>query len=186
MIPEGSRVLDLGCGAGDLLKVLRIRKNAKVTGVEVDQQKLSLCVAQGVPVIHASLDTDLGIFSDKTFDFVILSRTIQSVQRPDLVLQQMLRIGKFGIISFMNFGHINSRVPLILGKMPVNKNLPRPWYDNQTIHPGTIYDMRDLFRLQNIKVLKEIYLSNEGDFLPFLGRIWPNLFASNCIFVIKK
>ncbi len=97
----------------------------------------------------------------------------------------MLRIGQYGIVSFMNFGHINCRMPLMCGNMPVNRNLPRPWYNTQTIHPGTIADLRNLFRTLNIRVLKEVPLSNAGDFLPGLAKVWPNLFASNCVFVIR-
>lgn len=187
MIPPAARILDLGCGSGRLLKALRTLKNAKVTGVERDEQKLAQCVQRGVPVIQANLDTDLAeCFADNTYDFVILSRTLQAVRRPDLVLQEMLRIGQYGIVSFMNFGHINARLPLMCGNMPVNKNLPRPWYNTQTIHPGTIADLRNLFRELNIRILKEIPLSNEGDFLPQLAKVWPNLFASNCVFVIRK
>lgn len=186
MIPAGSRILDLGCGSGRLLKVLKEQKQAKVAGVELDQQKLMQCIERGVPVIQGDLDADLGEFADNTYDFVLLSRTLQSVRRPDLLLQEMLRIGKCGIISFMNFGHINNRIPLIFGNMPVNRNLPRPWYNNQTIHPGTIADLRNLFKELKIRVIKEITLSNKGDFMPFLGKIWPNLFCSNCVFVIER
>ena len=186
MSPEKARILDLGCGSGRLLQALSVEKHAKVTGVERDQQKIAHCVRNGVPVIQANFDTDLADFSDGTYDFVILSRTLQAVRRPDLLLLEMLRVGKYGIVSFMNFGHVNSRVPILFGNMPVNRNLPRPWYNTQTIHPGTIADLRNLFRELNIHVIREIPLSNSGDFLPFLGKIWPNLFASTCIFVIEK
>ena len=186
MIPENARVLDLGCGSGRLLKALKVSKHAKVTGVERDQQKLLQCVERGVPCIHSSLDDDLVAFSDNTYDFVILSRTIQAVRRPDLVLGEMLRIGKKGIVSFMNFGHINSRIQLMLGNMPVTRHLPRPWYDTQTIHPATICDFRDLCRKKDIKILREIPLTSRGDYLPQFAKFCPNLFASICIFVISR
>ncbi len=187
LIPENSRILDLGCGSGRLLKVLMELKNAKVTGVEQDVQKLMQCVERGVPVVQANLDEDLKEFSDQSYDYVILSRTLQAVRRPDLLLEEMLRVARHGIISFMNFGHINNRFPLFFGgRMPVNSNLPRPWYNTQTIHPGTVEDLRALFNELNIKVVAEIPLSNKGDFLPFLKNVWPNLFCSNCIFVIEK
>lgn len=187
MIPTGSRILDLGCGSGQLLKAFKDRKQARVTGVEIDQEKILQCVERGVPVIQANLDEDLAEFSDASYDFVILSRTLQTVRRPDLLLSEMMRVAHYGIISFMNFGHINCRFPLMAGgRMPVNQNLPRPWYNTQTIHPGTILDLRALFQTLKIKPLREIPLSNPGDFLPFLCKLWPNLFASNCIFVIEK
>ncbi len=186
MIPDGSRILDLGCGSGRLLKVLKTMKNAKVMGVERDQQKILECAVRGVPVIHTNLDDSLSIFSDNMYDYVILSRTLQAVRRPDLLLEEMLRIGKCGIISFMNFGHINARIQLMFGNMPVNRNLPRPWYDTPTIHPGTISDLRNLCKTLNIKIVKEIPLSARGDFLPGLASVCPNLFASNCIFIISR
>ena len=186
MIPDGARILDLGCGSGRLLKALKIDKNAKVIGVERDQNKILECAVRGVPVIHANLDDMLESFTDNTYDYVILSRTLQAVHRPDLLLQEMLRIGKYGIISFMNFGHINARIQLMFGNMPVNRNLPRPWYDTSTIHPGTISDLRNLCKTLDIKILKEIPLTARGDFLPGLAKLCPNLFASNCIFIISK
>ena len=186
MIPDGARILDLGCGSGRLLKALKIDKNARVTGVERDQTKILECAVRGVPVIHANLDDMLESFTDNTYDYVILSRTLQAVHRPDLLLQEMLRIGKYGIISFMNFGHINARIQLMFGNMPVNRNLPRPWYDTSTIHPGTISDLRNLCKTLDIKILKEIPLTARGDFLPGLAKLCPNLFASNCIFIISK
>ena len=110
MIPENAHILDLGCGSGRLLYALKTLKHAKVTGVERDQQKILECAARGIPVIHASLDTALTDFSDGSYDYVILSRTIQSVVRPDIILNEMLRIGKRGIVSYMNFGHINALI----------------------------------------------------------------------------
>lgn len=186
MIPDGARILDLGCGSGRLLKVLRQTKHAFVTGVERDQNKILECATRGVPVIHTDLDTSLSLFSDHSYDYVILSRTLQAVRRPDLLLEEMLRIGRCGIISFMNFGHINARIQLMFGNMPVNRNLPRPWYDTPTIHPGTISDLRNLCRTLKIRIIREIPLSAEGDFLPGLAGVLPNLFASNCIFIISK
>ena len=186
MIPENAHILDLGCGSGRLLYALKTLKHAKVTGVERDQQKILECAARGIPVIHASLDTALTDFSDGSYDYVILSRTIQSVVRPDIILNEMLRIGKRGIVSYMNFGHINARIQLLFGHMPVNRNLPLPWYNTPTIRPGTASDFKDLCQTLDIKICREIPLTNEGDYLRRMADLWPNLFASNSIFVISK
>ena len=186
MIPENAHILDLGCGSGRLLYALKTLKHAKVMGVENDQQKILECAARGIPVIHASLDAALTDFCDDSYDYVILSRTIQSVQRPDIILKEMLRIGKRGIVSYMNFGHINARIQLLCGHMPVNRNLPLPWYNTPTIRPGTTSDFKDLCKSLDIKICREIPLTNEGDYLRWLANLWPNLFASNSIFVISK
>lgn len=186
MIPENAHILDLGCGSGRLLYALKTLKHAKVMGVENDQQKILECAARGIPVIHASLDAALTDFRDDSYDYVILSRTIQSVQRPDIILNEMLRIGKRGIVSYMNFGHINARIQMLFGHMPVNRNLPLPWYNTPTIRPGTASDFKDLCKTLGIKICREIPLTNEGDYLRRLAVLWPNLFASNSIFVISK
>lgn len=186
MIPENAKVLDLGCGSGRLLRVLKSRKNAKVMGVEVDQEKIIQCVDRGVPVIQADLNEPLALIADNSYDFVILSRTLQAVQRPDLILQEMLRIGGKGIISIMNFGQLDARLQLMRGHMPVTKRLPLKWYDTPNIHPGMLSDFRDMCKEKDIKILKEIPVSQHRDFLRFLAPVWPNLFASNAIFVISK
>ena len=186
MIPEGARILALGGGSGRLLQALKTAKRAHVTGVEYDQAKILECAARGIPVIHATLDEALTDFSDDTYDYVILSRTLQVVRRPDILLKEMLRIGSRGIVSYMNFGHINARLQLMFGNMPVNRNLPLPWYNTPTLHPGTISDFYKLCRDVQVRILREIPLTNRGDYLPWLAHFCPNLFASNSIFVISK
>ena len=186
MIPENAKVLDLGCGSGRLLHVLKARKHAKVMGVELDQEKLIQCMDRGVPVSQADLNEPLSLFSDNSYDYVILSRTLQAVQRPDLILQEMLRIGGKGIISIMNFGQLDARMQMLAGHMPVTKRLPLKWYDTPNIHPGMLSDFRDMCREKDIKILKEIPVSQHRDFLRFLAPVCPNLFASNAIFVISR
>lgn len=186
MIPKEASILDLGCGSGRLLKALKLLKNSRVMGVEVDQAKILECAARGVPVIQADLNFALPEFADQSFDYVILSHTLQTVRRPDIVLSEMLRIGKHGIVSFLNFGHVNARVQLLFGNMPVTGHLPLPWYDTPNIHPSTIADFRALCNEKKIDIVKEIPLAQRGDFLPLLADIWPNLFASNCIFILGK
>ncbi len=186
MIPHGAAILDLGCGSGRLLKSLKQLKNARVTGVEKEQEKILQCVGRGVPVIQADLNQGLPDFADDSYDFVILSQTLQAVQRPDLLLEEMLRVGRTGIVSFLNIGHCLARTQLLFGDMPETKALPRKWYDTPNIHLGTIADFRRLCRSRKIRIRRELPLTQDGDPLAFLGGIWPNLFASTCIFIIEK
>ena len=186
MIPQKAKILDLGCGSGRLLKALKTLRNAKVTGVERDQDKIIACVQRGVPVVEADLNEDLFEFPDNSFDYVILSRTLQTVTCPARLLNEMLRIGTHGIVSFMNFGQVEARFQILFGNMPVTKSLPVKWYETENIHPGTLQDFRNLCKDNSIRIVKEIPISQEGDFLRFLTPVLPNLFASNCIFVISK
>ena len=187
MIPTNAKILDLGCGSGRLLKALKTFRNAKVMGVERDQNKIIECVQRGVPVVQADLNEQLTDFPDCSYDYVILSRTLQTVKRPDMLLNEMMRIGKNGIVSFMNFGQLEARLQIFFGgHMPVTRNLPLKWYETENIHPGTIKDFRSLCRTLDIKILKEIPIVQNGDFFKFLVPLCSSLFASNCIFVISK
>lgn len=187
MIPLNSKILDLGCGSGRLLKALKTFRNAKVMGVERDQNKIIECVQRGVPVVQVDLNEQLTDFPDHSYDYVILSRTLQTVKRPDLLLSEMMRIGKNGIISFMNFGQIEARMQIFFGgRMPVTRSLPLKWYETENIHPGTIKDFRNLCRNLDIKIRREIPIAQPGDFLKFLVPLSSSMFASNCIFVISK
>ena len=186
MIPAGSRILDLGCGSGRLLKILSQLKEAKVMGVECDQDKVIACAGRGVPVIQADLDDGLPDFPDLCYDFVILSRTLQAVKRPDLLLDEMFRVGKTGIVSFINFGHCSARLQLLFGDMPETKTLPWRWFDTPNIHLATIADFRRLCREKNIRILREIPLSMKSDPLAWLADLWPNFFASTCVFILEK
>lgn len=184
LIPSGASVLDLGCGNGDLLQMLKQDRNIYACGVEVSQDNLLECVRKCVPVIHADLDDGLGDFSDNSFDFVILSRTIQAVRRPDLLLDEMTRVGRQSIVSFLNIGYAPSRLQLTFsGKMPVTKALPYSWYDTPNIHLGTIKDFRRLCADKGMRITKEIPFAPN---LRLLARLWPNLCAPTCVFVIER
>ena len=186
MIPAGSRILDLGCGSGRLLKFLAQLKDAKVMGVECDEEKVIACAGRGVPFIQANLDEGLPDFPDLSYDFVILSRTLQAVKRPDLLLDEMFRVGRTGIVSFINFGHCSARLQLLFGDMPETKTLPWKWFDTPNIHLATIADFRRLCREKEIRILHEIPLSTQSDPLAWLANIWPNMFASTCVFILEK
>jgi methionine biosynthesis protein MetW len=183
MIEPQSRVLDLGCGDGAFLKLLTEEKNISGLGIELSQKRIIECIDNSVPVIHANLNEPL-LFEDNSFDCVVLSQTLQAVERPDLLLQEMLRIGKRGIISFMNIGYWRARLQLACyGRMPMTNTLPHTWYFTPNIHLATITDFRELCHKLNINIVHEDPLGNHSD---SLARLMPNLFAPNCVFLLEK
>ncbi|NOY76072.1 MAG: methionine biosynthesis protein MetW [Kiritimatiellaeota bacterium] len=184
LIPHGASVLDLGCGNGDLLRSLREEKDIYACGVELSQENLLECVRKGVPVIHADLNDGLGDFSDDSFDFVILSRTIQAVARPDRLLREMTKVGKQGVVSFLNIGYAPSRFQLMFrGRMPVTKALPYAWYNTPNIHLATIKDFRFLCSEIGLRIIEEIPFGPKHN---LLARLWPNLLAPSCVFIIEN
>ena len=147
MVEPGSRVLDVGCGDGALLALLRDRRGVDGRGIELSREGVSDCLAKGLPVIQGDADTDLADYPDDAFDYVILSQTIQATRQPRVVLEHLLRIGRRAIVSFPNFGHWRVRFELALrGRMPVTENLPYSWYDTPNIHFCTIRDFVELCR----------------------------------------
>ena len=147
LIAPGSKVLDVGCGDGGLLKLLRDEKNVDGRGIELSREGVNRCVAEGLAVIQGDADTDLAFYPDNAFDVVILSQTIQATRAPRVVLEHMLRIGRQAVVSFPNFGHWRLRLQLVTrGRMPTSENLPYRWYDTPNIHFCTIRDFVDLVR----------------------------------------
>ena len=186
LIKEESSVLDLGCGEGDLLFKLVTEKGVKGHGVELYHENLYKCVEKGVPVIHADLDEGLSDYPDNSFDYVVLSRTIQVVRRPNKVLTEMLRVGKTGIVSVLNFGFWKVRFDLLFsGRMPRTKALPFEWYNTPNIHLSTIRDMQDFCFKNDITIKQQINLLREKRKHP-LADLYPNLFADLAIFIIEK
>ena len=184
IIPEGASVLDLGCGNGNLLQILRKDKKSYACGVEISQAKILECVAKGAPVIHGDLNDGLNEFTDKSFDFVVLSQTIQAVNRPDQLLEDMIRVGNKVIISFLNIGYIKARCQLFFkGRMPVTKQLPDTWYNTPNIHLATIDDFRALCRQHGFRIIREIPF---GYKCSLCAKLWPNIFAPTCVFVLEE
>jgi len=184
MVNENAKVLDLGCGDGSLLKMLCEEKNVDGLGVEGCQSMILSAVRNNVNVIHQDLDKGLSEFSDNSFEYVILSRTLQAVNRPNLLLDEMVRVADKCIVSFVNMGYISARMQLMFtGKMPVTKTLPYSWYDTPNIHLGTIHDFIKLCKSKNIKIIESHPI---GRINSVLASSFPNLFAQTCVFMITK
>lgn len=184
-IPDGAKVLDLGCGNGALLNHLQ-QRNVTGYGVEIDNSKFVDCIRAGINVLQADLDEGLSQFSDQSFDFVILSQTLQAIKRPDFLLREIVRVGKKGIIGFPNFGHWQCRMQLALGgQMPVSKVLPNAWYETPNIHLCTIRDFEQLCTLHQLTVLNRSIVNHEHR--DSLGiRLLPNLFGQIAIYLVQK
>lgn len=182
LVSEGARVLDLGCGDGTLLRLLVDRKRVVARGVEISDEGVRQCVGKGLSVHHADLDEGLGDYPDGSFDYVILSQTLQTVHKPDLVLDEMLRVGRVGIVSFPNFGYWRVRSQLLVtGRMPKNDYLPYEWYDTPNIHLLTVSDFHFFCADHGIRIAKAVYL-DDGRRI----RLLPNLRAKIAIFVIHR
>jgi methionine biosynthesis protein MetW len=163
MVSEGARVLDVGCGDGDLLACLAATKRVDARGIEISRDGVAACVAKGLAVIQGDADTDLFDYPDDCFDYVILSQTLQATRRPKTVVEQMLRIGRNAIVSFPNFGHWRIRTSLMFhGRMPVNENLPDNWYDTPNIHFCTIRDFVELADEVNARIVRAGALDAAG------------------------
>ena len=184
LIEPDSRILDLGCGDGSFLAYLKHLKNASVLGLELEQSQIGKCIANGVPVIQSDLNGKLDFADDKSFDYVILSHTLQELENPAELLEEIVRVGKKAVVSFINFGYFPNRLQLLFtGRMPRNKSLPYEWYNTPNIHLGTIADFQRLCKEKNIKILQSIALGSSWDAPLWFGH---NLFAPGCVFVLSS
>ena len=187
LVPQGARVLDLGCGDGALLARLREERGAQVRGVEIDLDDIARCIERDVPVYQGDLDEGLADVPDDRFDVVILSQTLQVVKRPRLVLTEMLRVGHRSVVSFPNFGHWKVRAHLALrGRMPVSDAIPYSWYDTPNIHHTTIADFRDFSADCGAVIEREIAFVGGDDGRPRLVRVGSNLLADEAVFVLRR
>ncbi|MCZ8184386.1 MAG: methionine biosynthesis protein MetW [Beijerinckiaceae bacterium] len=163
MVRPGTRVLDVGCGDGELLAFLARHKQVDARGIEISREGVAACVAKGLAVIQGDADTDLADYPDDCFDYVILSQTIQATRNPKIVLEQMLRIGRNAIVSFPNFGHWRIRTHLMFnGRMPVTENLPDSWFDTPNIHFCTIRDFVALAEALQARIVRADALDAAG------------------------
>jgi methionine biosynthesis protein MetW len=188
MVEPGSRVLDVGCGDGSLLALLRDRKEVDGRGIELSREGVNTCLAKGLPVIQGDADTDLADYPDDTFDYVILSQTIQATRQPKVVLEHLLRIGRRAIVSFPNFGHWTVRLDLFLrGRMPVTRNMPYSWYDTPNIHFCTIRDFVELCGVVGAEMEKAVALDAGGRPVRVTLPWWAwNLLGEQGVFLLKR
>lgn len=182
-IQSGDRILDVGCGDGQLLELIRSEKNARCQGLEYSQSGVNLCVAKGLSVVQGDANVDLAVYPDKVFDCAILSKTIQELGYPDLVLKELSRISKRIIISFRNYGFWRTRLALLTtGRMPTPGRISN-WYEEGARRPCTLLDMISLAEQLDLKITDACSLPDDGSELGNLA--WLNLFAEEAILVLE-
>lgn len=181
LVPEGSRVLDLGCGTGVLLDHLIRHKGCSGYGVELDDANLLACAQRGVNVIQLNLEEGLSIFEDQSFDVVLQLETLQHLRNTEAMLRETARVGRMGIVSFPNFAHWANRAQVLMGRMPVTRVLPYEWYDTPNIRVGTYADFEVLARKNRLRVLDSFGIQN-GQTV----RTFPNLLASMAVFKFDR
>lgn len=171
-IKPGSSVLDLGCGDGTLLHYLKGKLDTRGYGVEIDADNILTCMKNGINVIQNDLEAGLSGFEDASFDYVILSQTLQAMKNTEYIIREILRVGKEGIVSFPNFGYWKNRIQVASGHMPVSPTLPYQWYDTPNVHLCTLHDFEQLCQQHQINILERRVMNNDSK-VTFL----PNLFG---------
>lgn len=188
LVPEGAKVLDVGCGDGELLAWLANHKRVDARGLEMDQAKVREAIARGLAVIQGNAETDLSTYRKKSYDIVVLSRTLQAMHDPQEVLKQILRIGNQAIVSIPNFGYWKNRVYLsVKGRMPVTSTLSYAWHNTPNIHFCTLVDFHDFCQELGLEISRRICVDLSGSRSRFQqGRFLPNLMAEQAVFVISQ
>ena len=186
LLPNNTRVLDVGCGDGSLMNFLKIEKNIEVRGMELNQDNVQHCIRKGLPVIQGNAETELHQFPDQSFDYVVLSQTLQAFYKPEEVLENLLRIGNSVIISIPNFGYWKVRIKLLFfGEMPITKTLPNTWYNTPNLHMCTIKDLFKFCDEKNINIKKVIGVNENATSLIKKSNLEiKNLFSKLGIFLI--
>ena len=187
LLPSNTRVLDVGCGDGSLMSLLREEKNINVRGLELNQSNVQQCIHKGLPVIQGNAETELHQFPNKSFDYVVLSQTLQAFYEPEKVLRNLLRIGKSVIISIPNFGYWKVRFKLLFfGKMPVTKTLPNTWYNTPNLHMCTIKDLFNFCDEKKINIKKVVGVNEDKTSIIKKNNLEiKNLFSKVGIFLIS-
>ena len=188
LITKNSKILDVGCGNGELMKYITENISKDIRGIELSKSNVQKCVEKGLTVIEGNAEKDLRQFPDSSFDFVILSQTLQAFLDPENVLNELLRIGKKAIVSIPNFGHWKVRMNLLIkGTMPVTKTLPNEWYNTPNIHMCTIKDFFKFSKTINFKIFKSLALMNKNVSAINNSNLYlKNLFCELGIFLIEK
>ena len=188
IITEGSRVLDVGCDDGTLMEYLKISKNVNIRGIEISKQKVQTCISKGLTVIEGNAEFDLKQFPDNSFDYVVLGQTLQAFINPEIVIRELLRVGKKAIVTIPNFGHWKVRLNLLFkGTMPVTLTLPNDWYNTPNIHMCTIRDFFIFSKKINFKIFKSLALMNKNvSTINSSNLSFKNLFCELGIFLIEK
>jgi methionine biosynthesis protein MetW len=181
LVPPGSRVLDLGCGNGELLALLRDTRRCSGYGVEISDENILACAKRGVDAIQLNLEDGLALFEDQSFDVVLQLDTMQHLRHTERMLRETARVGRIGIVSFPNFAHWANRLRIVGGRMPVTKTLPYQWYDTPNIRVGTYADFEVLARKEGLRVLDAFGIQNGRAI-----RRWPNLMASVALFKFQR
>ncbi len=185
-IEPGSKVLDLGCGNGEFLQMLQQEREVRGLGLEIDPDEITAAVARGLNIVEQDLDAGMDNFPDQSFDTVVMAHALQAVHYPDRVLDEMLRIGRQGIVTFPNFGHWSCRLYLgTRGRMPVSRFMPYNWYDTPNIHFCTVKDFEALCGERGIRIIARDMVGNT-ERKPMLASAWPNLFAITAIYLISR
>ena len=181
LVPQGARVLDLGCGDGALLDHLQKTKACTGYGVELDDANVQACVQRGVNVIQLNLDEGLNMFTDQSFDMVLQIDTLQHLRNAETMLRETVRVGRMGVVAFPNFAHWRNRLSVLQGRMPVTKRLPYQWYDTPNIRVGTFADFGDLARKNQLRVVDAFGLQNGHEV-----RQSPNLMAGTAVYQLQR
>ena len=180
LVPEGSRVLDLGCGDGALLDLLQRQRGCSGYGVELDDAKVLACLRRGVQVLQLNLDQGLSVFGDQSFDVVLQIDTLQHLRNAEVMLRETARVGRTGIVAFPNFAHWPNRLSVLLGRMPVTRRLPYQWYDTPNIRVGTYADFEVLARKHDLQITESFGIQEDR-----VVRWWPNARASTAVFRLQ-